>query len=214
MIVSVGSIKGGTGKTTISTNLAVMRSRAGKKVLLVDADEQRSTKIWTGQRYALDIPTTFTTIELTGKSIYNELQKMQLDYNDIVIDVGGRETQALRASIAIADVFLIPFKPRSLDIWTLTDIKTVVTEMRQVNPHLKCYAVINQADSKGSDNDAAIHILRDNEEIKCLDVTIGLRKSFANAATDGKGVHELDVLDKKAIKEIETLYNIIYSEYT
>ena len=42
MIVVCGGIKGGGGKTTIATNLAVMRSQAGKDVLSVDADEQDS----------------------------------------------------------------------------------------------------------------------------------------------------------------------------
>ena len=40
MIVLVGGEKGGTGKTTISTNIASLRSHAGKDVLLVDTDQQ------------------------------------------------------------------------------------------------------------------------------------------------------------------------------
>ena len=39
MIYTLGGIKGGTGKTTIATNLAIMLSRAGRDVLLVDADD-------------------------------------------------------------------------------------------------------------------------------------------------------------------------------
>ena len=36
MIITVGGTKGGGGKTTIATNLAVMRARTGKDVLLID----------------------------------------------------------------------------------------------------------------------------------------------------------------------------------
>jgi chromosome partitioning protein len=42
MILVTGGIKGGSGKTTVAINLAVMRARAGFDVLLIDADDQES----------------------------------------------------------------------------------------------------------------------------------------------------------------------------
>lgn len=210
MILVVGGIKGGTGKTTISTNLAVLRSASGKKVLLVDADEQKSTSVWANQRDVLQIKTDWTTIQLGGKALRSQLERMKVDYDDIIIDVGGRETTSLRAAISIADICIIPFKPRSLDIWTLSDVKTLISEMRPANPNLKAFSMINQADSKGSDNEVTISILQECEEIKCIETTIGLRKAFANAASDGLGVSEMKVLDKKAVQEIQDLYEFIY----
>lgn len=212
MIISVGGVKGGTGKTTIATNLAVMRSTTGKKVLLVDGDEQKSTSLWANQRDILGIETTWCTIPLAGKAIYTQIQRMKNDYDDIIIDVGGRETTSQRAAIGICDIFLIPFKPRSLDIWTLGDIKTVISEMRTANRGLKAFAVINQADAKGSDNEDALSVLKECEEIKCIDVTIGSRKSFANAASEGLGVSEMKVKDPKAIQEMKDLYDFIFSQ--
>ena len=50
MILVCGGIKGGSGKTTMATNLAAMRAGAGKDVLLVDADEQESATIFTAIR--------------------------------------------------------------------------------------------------------------------------------------------------------------------
>lgn len=46
MIIVVGGIKGGSGKSTLTTNLTVNRALEGKRVLLVDADEQRSASDW------------------------------------------------------------------------------------------------------------------------------------------------------------------------
>ncbi len=212
MIVVVGGIKGGTGKTTIATNLAVMRSATGNRVLLVDADEQRSTSIWANQRDVLEIPTNWSTITLVGKALRSQLDRMKEDYDDIIIDVGGRETTSLRAAISIADICIIPFKPRSLDIWTLSDVKALIAEMRPANPNLRVFAMINQADSKGSDNEGTISILKECEEIKCIDHTIGCRKSFANAASDGLGVVEMKIIDKKAVQEIQDIYNFIYKK--
>lgn len=214
MIVVICGIKGGTGKTTIATNLAVIRSDSGKKVLLVDADEQKSTTIWANQRDVLEIATKWSTIQLGGKALRSQLERMKADYDDVIIDVGGRETTSLRAAISIADVCLIPFKPRSLDIWTLSDIKALIAEMKPANPKIKVYAMINQADAKGSDNEGTINILKECEEIKCIGTTIGLRKSFANAASDGLGVTEMKVIDKKAVQEMNDVYNFIYSKCT
>lgn len=214
MIVTIGGIKGGTGKTTIATNFAVLRAASGKKVLLVDADEQKSTSIWANQRDGLNIETKWSTIQLSGKALRTQLERMKEDYDDIIIDVGGRETTSLRAAISIADIFLIPFKPRSFDVWTLGNVKDLIFEMLPANPKLKCFSVINQADSKGSDNEDAISILKECEEIKCIESTIGSRKAFSNAASDGKGVIELKNADKKAVQEIYSLYEYVYQNDT
>ncbi len=214
MIIVVGGIKGGTGKTTLATNLTVLRASIGKKVLLVDADEQRSSSIWANQRDVMGIYTPWTTITLTGKAVYSQLERMMKDYDDIIIDVGGRETRSLRAAIALCDIFLIPFKPRSFDIWTLSDIKTLIAEMKPANPKLKSFAVINQADSRGNENIDAINILKESDDISCYDITIGNRKAFANAASDGLGVMEMKIVDRKAAQEMQDLYDKVYGKYT
>jgi chromosome partitioning protein len=139
---------------------------------------------------------------------------MKSDYDDIIIDVGGRETTSLRAALSIADMCFVPFKPRSLDIWTLGDFRSVVLEMLPANPNLKVFAFVNQADPKGSDNAGSQEMLSEYEEIKCLPITIGARKAFANAASDGLGVLEMKVLDKKAVDEIGQLYDFIYKKCT
>ncbi|HYO90311.1 MAG TPA: ParA family protein, partial [Pyrinomonadaceae bacterium] len=47
MIIVVGGIKGGSGKTTVATNLAVIRSAEGHDVLLIDADDQETSTDFT-----------------------------------------------------------------------------------------------------------------------------------------------------------------------
>ena len=50
MIVTAGGIKGGSGKTTVATNLAVRRAAAGSDVLLVDADDHETATDFTNLR--------------------------------------------------------------------------------------------------------------------------------------------------------------------
>ncbi len=213
MILVVGGVKGGSGKTTIATNLAVLRSR-DYKVLLIDADEQKTTAGFANQRSALNIETKWTTIQLSGNSIHTQILKLSPDYDDIIIDVGGRDTRSQRSAIAVADVYLVPFKPRSFDIWTLGDVKTIIKEMSIANPELKCYSFINQADPSGNDNDEAFAILRECEEMECLDITIGNRKSFGRCSSDGLGIEEAKRIDNFAIHELLLLYHTIYKTDT
>lgn len=210
MITVVGGIKGGGGKTTIATNLCVIRSTEGKKVLLVDADEQKSASDWASQREALGIPTKWVTIQLSGKSIYYEIKKMSKDYDDIIIDVGGRDTTSQRSALVVANTCIIPFKPKSFDMWTIGGVKAMIGEIRAVNPELKAYTIINQADSRGSDNSDCLDMIKEFQDFICLECAIGNRKAFANAAAEGLGVIELKKTDIKALEEIKSLYSKIY----
>ena len=212
MILVIGGIKGGSGKTTVAINLTVLRSLSGKKVLLVDADEQKSASNWSLQREIAGYPTSWATIQLAGSAVRSQIQKMKNDYDDIIIDVGGRDTTSQRSSLTVADKYIIPFQPRSLDIWTLPDLRNLISEISSVNENLKSYALINRGDSMGSDNQGAIEILKDCPYLTCLPLVIGQRKAFANAATDGQSVIEMKNQDKKAVSEMQALHDYIYTE--
>lgn len=210
MILVVGGIKGGTGKTTVATNLCQMRAATGKKVLLVDGDDQQSSYEWSLHRdhKSNGNKTSFVTVCLTGRALYTNVIKMKNDYDDIIIDVGGRDSGSQRAAICCADILLFPFKPRSIDIWTLNPVKRLVEE--SLSQTAKAYSFLNQADHQGNDNKDALEVLKECELIQTLPVIIRNRKSFANACSEGLGVHELEQKDEKACKELQELYNHIY----
>jgi len=210
MIIVIGGIKGGPGKTTIATNLTVLRSQKGKKVLLVDADEQKSASVWSAQRDALAISSPWTTIQLSGRAVHTELQKLSAHYDDIIVDTGGRDNSSQRSALTVASVFLVPFRPRSLDIWTIGDVAQLISEVKVINPKLLCYTVINQGDASGNDNKEAKEILSECEHFKCFPNFLGNRKSFASATAKGLAVCENKPLDKKSIIEMNMLYEMIY----
>lgn len=128
MIITVGGIKGGCGKSLISTNLTVMRALKGKRVLLVDADEQGTSGDWTDHRTELGVETPWTTVRLKSNSVRTEIKKMMNNYDDIIIDCGGRDTASLRAALTVSDIFLVPFQPKSFDIWTTDKVSNLISE--------------------------------------------------------------------------------------
>lgn len=211
MIVVAGGIKGGSGKTTVATNLAIIRAAEGRDVLLIDADDQETSTDFTALRNErLPGGAGYTGVKLTGPAVRTETQRLATKYDDIVIDTGGRDTTSQRAALSVADVLLVPFVPRSFDVWTLEKVSNLVAEMRAANPNLKAYAFINRADPVGRDNTEAAEVIRETESLTFIDTPLGTRKAFSNAAAQGLAVTELKPQDQKATEEILILFRYVF----
>lgn len=211
MIITVGGIKGGSGKTTVATNLAVMRAESGADVLLVDADDQETASDFTLLRNErTEGNAGYTSIQLSGSAVRNQTLRLRDKYQDILIDTGGRDTASQRAAISVSDVLLVPFVPRSFDIWTIQKLAALVGEMLPANPRLKAFTFLNRADPRGQDNDDAAQVLREMEALSFTGVVLGARKAFSNAAAHGMGVTELRPPDPKASEEILMLYQYVF----
>jgi chromosome partitioning protein len=211
MIVVAGGIKGGSGKTTVATNLAIIRAAHGRDVLLIDADDQETSTDFTALRNErLPGGAGYTGIKLTGPAVRTETLRLAKKYDDIVIDTGGRDTTSQRAALTVADTLLVPFVPRSFDVWTLEKVSHLVTEMRAANPELKAYAFINRADPSGRDNAEAAEVIRETEALAFVDTPLGARKAFSNAAAQGLAVTELKPQDAKATEEILILFRYVF----
>lgn len=208
MILAVGNVKGGVGKTTLAVNLAIALSRVDRDVLLIDGDEQGTAIAFTELRTTSKGSCGYTAVALQGAAIRTQVRQLAKKYSDIVIDVGGRDTGSLRAALTVADVVLIPVQPRSFDLWGVDQTADLVKEAREINQGLRAVAVINAADFQGKDNEAAAEALREVEGLECAPVLIVRRKAFPNAAAGGLSVLEYD--DPKASAELTKLIDFIF----
>ena len=211
MIIVCGGIKGGSGKTTVATNLAVIRSGQGSDVLLIDADDQETATDFTTQRSERrDGEAGYTSIKLTGAAVRTQTLRLKQKYQDIIIDTGGRDTTSQRAALSVADVLLVPFVPRSFDVWTIEKVSELVAEMRQANPTLKAFTFINRADPRGHDNNEAAEVIKESKELQFIETPLGSRKAFGNAAASGLSVTELKPEDEKATEEMVILVQYLF----
>lgn len=212
MIFTTGGIKGGSGKTTFATNLTIYLSSKGRDVLFVDADDQASAHTFSIQReVATNGNKGYTAIRQSDKEVRSEVLKLAIKFDDVIIDTGGRDTTSQRAALSITDVYLVPFYPRSLDVWTLEKVENLIADMQIVNPKLKAFSFINRADSQGADNRDVAELLKESQIITYLDTPLVQRKIFANAISYGLGIFEMKPKDKKATDEFNALYEALFS---
>lgn len=209
MIIAVGNVKGGVGKTTLAVNLAIFLARSGRDILLIDGDEQQTAMAFTELRNTnLKGKSGYTAVALQGAAIRTQVRQLAPKYADIVIDVGGRDTGSLRAALTVADTVLIPVQPRSFDLWGVDQTAELVKEAREINDHLRAVTVLNAADAQGRDNDDAATALQDIEGLEYAPTPIIRRKAFPNAAASGLSVLEHD--DPKAIEEFSRLTKFLF----
>lgn len=213
MIITIGNTKGGVGKTTLAVNIAIARALAGRDVWLIDGDRQGTAQTAISIRAeAGHQPGIACATYPDGPTLRSQVQQQAGKFDDIVIDAGGRDSTALRAALVLSDVLLIPFQPRSYDVWALDDIAGLVDEARSVRDGLRVYAVLNCADpgESSSDNADAAAAVADVPQLEFLQTPLRRRKAFANAAGQGLSVLELKPADKKASDELNALVAALF----
>lgn len=209
MIYLVGSYKGGSGKTTTATNLAVFLWRQGKRVLLIDGDEQQTLSYWYQSRAEGGDVTGLDQRQLVGARLRTDLPALAAQYDEVVIDVAGRDSTTQRAALTIADVYLVPFVPRPPDLWTFDLVRELIAKAQQVNPTLRAYLFVTRADSqslKGEGSGLVLDTLDAIENARRLAAGLGNRVAFANAFNGGLSVLESKPVDSKARAEVMALF--------
>jgi chromosome partitioning protein len=144
MIYVICNEKGGAGKSSIAQSLAVyLKLEKDTDALLVDADPQRTTAEWAGERAESDLPDVLC-IELTG-NITTQLKTLEKQYDSIIVDCGGADSKAMRSSLAVANIALLPFRAKRRDLKVAPAMAEIIEMAQTLNPNLMVHSVITQA---------------------------------------------------------------------
>ena len=128
IIISVLNQKGGSGKTTISSNLAHAISLDEHKVLLVDSDPQGSLRDWNEVNGGELLP----VIGLDRETLPKDLKAVSDGYDFVIIDGAPQIAKMSVAAVKAANLVLIPVQPSPYDIWACADLVDIITARQEV----------------------------------------------------------------------------------
>lgn len=203
-IISIGSQKGGVGKSTVTMQLAGSLTRRGYKVLVVDADEQATATKWASMSDSEPFPATVVGLAAAGIKLHRELQKFVDQYEYILVDCPPSVSAPTpQSAFLVSDLVLIPTRPSLADIWAVQETLKLIERAKTINEGIKTVILLNakQPNTQLS-RDAAV-ILTGFDAV-LLKTTFHLRQAYAQSVVLGGTVYDVPGA-KPAQTEVETL---------
>ena len=203
-IIAIMAQKGGVGKTTLSTNLAIAAAQAGHRVAILDMDDQRSAEYWAALRQRSgQAQSAFPTVRGEVPSMLDRaISEIRHDGHDLLfIDTAPNAARAAKAIATAADFILIPTKPGALDIRSIEETMEIADFYGK-----PAAVVLNDAPTNSNLAEQAAQFIADVHKYPLAEEVICNRVAFSKAIGSGLGVLELEP-SGKAANEIRGLYD-------
>lgn len=215
-VIAVVNQKGGAGKSTLATNLAVMFASDRKKVLLIDADTQQNTTLkWHADRAQYqEMVVPIDVCGLTARNLLPSTQSYKKQYDYIIIDGGARITAEAHAAVGAADFLIVPVKAVKADVDSTSVFLEVVAQNMEVRNDLVAGILINEVNERTSLAKSMIEELKAFEaSFGIFEQRIGSYQAFRDAISSGLGVIELgDRSSVKAANQMKAFYKELKGE--
>lgn len=195
-VLSVVSQKGGVGKTTLATALAVQAGNAGRKTVVFDLDPQASATFWKDARKDDLVAISAIPAARLGHML---AAAREAGCDLVIIDTPPFSKDIAYEAAQHADFVLLPTRPAVLDVMAMS--KTVELAKHYKHPFA---AVLTFCPPQGREIDDTIKVIEALGAEVCP-VRIGNRIAYSRAQQNGLAAQELDP-DGKAAQEIKDLY--------
>lgn len=200
MVISVSSLKGGVGKSTITQNLAVCFAHMEYSVCIADADTNQSCLHWSENRQEALPSITVGSYE-DGKTLAKKISKLEKKFDIVLIDGTPSLSELTSRVIFLSDFLIIPILSGAMDIRAtqkfLTRYEKAVEEKGIPIP---AYILLNQFDERLSLSKEVKEVVSSLPNVKILKTTLGYRVAYKEANIKGIGVYEYS--NKKAKSEL------------
>jgi chromosome partitioning protein len=132
--ILIANSKGGSGKTTLATNLAGYFASIGKRVMLNDLDRQQSSARWLERR-----PAVMPIIQS-----YNSRNKVQFKEPEWIItdSPAGFRDEKLADAVKQADCVIVPIQPSAFDIGATSDFLDRLAEEKAIRKNKTFVALV------------------------------------------------------------------------
>ena len=205
-ILAVVNQKGGSGKTTLSMQLAGALARRHHKVLVVDADPQGTATRWAASAEdETPFPASVVGLSAASAKVHREVKKLVDDYDYIIIDCPpAADSPVPQSALLIAELALVPLIPSPLDMWAAVGIRQVIENVSDLNEDLQARLIINQCQPHTTLAQETLEILPEFG-IKLAKSYVRHRQVYRQSAVFGQTVHDFGSKAQAAIEEIESL---------
>ena len=204
-VISLVNQKGGVSKSTTSVHLAYWLLKKRRRVLLVDADAQRSSSLWVEGMEGMDIS---CRVLQTPDDLLERIPQIVDDYDYLIVDGPASLSEATRAILFRTDLALIPVQPTGVDLRSASDAMRLVKQAQSVRVGLPMAALFLSRAVKGTRlKDEAISLLERNPGAVLLKTAIHQKQAIAD--TSGQSATVWDLPGKPAVqsaKEYERLF--------
>ena len=214
-IILFGGEKGGTGKTTIATNMAAMLAIQGKDVLLLDTDRQGTASFWAAVREDYGAEPRIACVQKFGKGLASQVRDLADRYDEVVIDAGGRDSVELRYALGVSDRAYVPVQPFQFDIWTIRQMDELVGMAQGINEKLQAFIVLNRVSTNPVITEEKetrdFFEMEEFENLTMVQAFLRDRIAYRKSAREGISVSEWKK-DTKAVAEMQTLFQEVYGD--
>jgi chromosome partitioning protein len=179
--ILIANPKGGSGKSTLSVNIAGFLAKRGERVAILDLDRQQSSALWLGMR----------DFELPHIAKLGSKKSDEDEYDWLVIDSpAGLHGKNLAHALKLANKIIVPIAPSLFDLHASREFLEHLAEEKVVRKQHCHIGIIGMRMSPRTKAAQALeHFLTTFD----LPILAYLRETqvYVNAAFEGKSLFDL-----------------------